>query len=264
MFVKNQRTIANSVSCNGRVSNKNCIISTVNFLPAKANTGIVFKRVDLKKNNIIKAIYSNIEKDNHRGITLVNKFGVKIYNVEHIMSAIWGSNIDNLIVEVNCAEIPITDGSTEPLLFLLRSAEFKELNAKRRVLEIEKEIEVKSKDSLISIKPSKSFIINMNMNLKSDIKLKESFSFDFLILPYKDTISRARSFYLKEDTKNIDTKEYRHDLEFARHEILDCIGALYLSGYFMFAEINCTNGNYDLYGDLLNRIFENKENYRII
>jgi len=264
MFTRNQRTIINEVSCSGKVSDKDCTISTINFLPAKVNTGIVFKRVDLKQNNEIKAIYSNIEKNGHRGIGLRNEFGVNIYNVEHIMSAIWGSNIDNLIVEVNCAELPITDGSTEPLLFLLKSAGFKEFDKERKTLEIKKEIKVKSKNGSISIKPSKSFIINMDMNLKSGIELKESFSFDFSTSPYKDTISRARSFYLKEDVKNIDTKEYRHNSEFARHEILDCIGALYLSGHFMLAEVNCINGDYDLYNDLLQKIFENKENYKIV
>ena len=264
MFIGKQNTIANKVSCSGKTAHDTCPMSTITFLPAEANTGIIFKRTDLKKNNEIKAVYKNIKRDGRVGITLANKFGVEVFNIEHVMSAIWGQAIDNLIVEVDCPEVPITDGSTEPLLFLLKSAGHKELKEQRKVLEIKKEIKVKSDKGEISIKPLKSFIINMALNSKSGEELNESFTFDYSTSPYKDTISRARSFYLENDGKIIDEEDYRHSAEFARHEILDCIGSLFLSGYFKLGEINCVNGDYDLYSDLLEAIFESEDNYGIV
>jgi UDP-3-O-[3-hydroxymyristoyl] N-acetylglucosamine deacetylase len=263
MFVGNQRTIINEVSCSGKTLCKKYSISKIKFLPAEANTGIVFRRTDLKKNNEIKAIYNNIKRDDRVGVTLVNEAGVEVFNVEHIISAVWGNNIDNIIIEVNCPELPIVDGSTEPLLFLLKSSGFRELDEVRKILEINKEITVEHKGKKIAIKPSRSFIINMEMSLKGGGKLNENFSFDYSTLPYKDTISRARSFYLEYNKRNIDKKDYRHSEEFARHEILDCIGVLYLAGYFMLAEVDCLNGDYELYCDLIEKIFESEENYKI-
>lgn len=264
MFIGKQRTISYPVSCTGEVLSCKDSKSNITFVPAEANTGVVFRRVDLKKNNEIKAIYSNIKKDDHVGVTLANKFGVEVFNVEHIMSAIWGNEIDNIVIEVDCAGLPIVDGSTEPILFLLASAGFKELEVQRKLLVLKKEITVKNKSGEISIKPSKGFVVNMDMNLKGGGKLKESFSFDYSVSPYKDTISRARSFYLEDNFKAIDKKDYRHSSEFARHEILDLIGALYLTGYYMNAEIDCANGDYNLYSELLGKIFENEENFEIV
>jgi UDP-3-O-[3-hydroxymyristoyl] N-acetylglucosamine deacetylase len=264
MFIGMQKTIENSVSCNGKVLCGEHTVSTVNFLPAEKDMGIVFRRIDLKKDNEIKAIYSNIKKDNHIGITLANEAGAEIFDVEHIMSAMWGNEIDNIIIEVDCPELPDIDGSTEPFSFLLKSGGYKQSKQGRKILALKKEIKVKDKNCEIYIKPSQSFIINMDMNIKGEQKLKESFSFDYSRYPYKDTLSRARSFHLESGMKVIEPKDYRHSYEFAKHEILDCIGAMYLAGYFMSCEINCVNGNYELYSELLKEIFSDKKNYEFI
>lgn len=264
MFSGKQRTIVNKVSCSGStLCKKNK--STVNFLPAKVDTGIIFKRIDIKgKNNEVKAIYSNIANNGNRGITIANKDGVKVSNVEHILSVVWGSMIDNLIIEVDCQELPIVDGSTEPFLFLIQSAGIKTLEKQRKIIEIKKEIEIKEDNRKVSIKPSRSFIVKMDVDLNGNGKFKESFVFDNSIQPYKDTISRARSFSLEYKAKEVDKANYIHKSEFAKHKILDCTGAFYLAGYYIQGEIECLNSGCDLYEGLLKKIFADEENFAII
>ena len=111
MSILNQKTIQSKITFNGvgLHTGKNV---QLNLLPASPNTGIIFKRIDLKTNNIVIPIYDNVTETT-LCTTLSNEYGVKVSTVEHLMGALYGLGIDNLLVEINSQELPILDGSAK-------------------------------------------------------------------------------------------------------------------------------------------------------
>lgn len=188
MYTGNQATILNEVSFFGKPKNMEKVVN-VKLLPGDFNTGIVFKRVDLKKDNIIKLDYENIFIENNK-IVLKNKAGVVINDVELLIASLWADRLDNITIELDGDSIPYIDGTCEPLSFLLTVGKTKELNKIRNIFELEQDIGMKVGESEISIKPSNSFIIEVENN-------NEIFSFDNSILPFKDWLSK-----IKEDSND--------------------------------------------------------------
>jgi len=111
MSILNQKTISKNISFNGIGLHTGKPVE-LKLIPSSPNSGIIFKRVDLKKNNIVIPLYSNVA-DTNLCTTLVNENGVKVSTVEHLMGALYGLGIDNLIVEINSQELPILDGSAK-------------------------------------------------------------------------------------------------------------------------------------------------------
>ena len=114
MSILNQRTIKNKISLNGIGLHTGKLVK-LNLLPSQPNTGIIFKRIDLNKNNIVIPLYKNVI-DTTLCTTLSNEHGVKVSTVEHLMGALYGLGIDNLTVEVNSQELPILDGSAKTFI----------------------------------------------------------------------------------------------------------------------------------------------------
>lgn len=288
MFVGNQRTITHAISCSG-TSLYSGLKSKMTFKPAEENTGVVFVRKDVKgKNNKILAHYKNINTKKNHGTTIVNKDKVEVSAIEHVMSAIWGSKIDNIIVELNSPEPPVVDGSTEPFLFLLKSAGFKQQEAKRKILKIKKEIVVEGKGCKILIKPSESFIVQANIEFQNKCDLNDTFVFNVSTQPYKDIISRARTFFFENNTETAERRGakndgifsnaiilsnegkilnktgFRYKSELAKHKILDLIGDVFLAGYYILGEIDSVCSDHALHHKLLKSIFSRKGNYEIV
>lgn len=122
MLNVSQKTINSKVSCNsqGLHSDKNV---SMTLLPAPCNNGVTFRRTDIaKEKSEIKANYKNVITTN-LGTTIANQFGTKVATIEHLMAAIWGCGIDNLIIELDGPEVPIMDGSSEPFVFLINAPE---------------------------------------------------------------------------------------------------------------------------------------------
>lgn len=182
MYTGNQTTILNEVSFFGKPKNMEKVVN-VRLLPAAVDSGIVFKRVDLKENNAIKVSYSNAFIEGNE-LVLKNDSGVFVKHVELLLAGIWSSKIDNLIVEIDGDSVPYIDGTSEPISFLLSVGKTKELEKSRKVFETAQDIGMRISDFEISIKPDKSFII--------DVKNGDSqFVFDNGIYPYKDWLSRV-------------------------------------------------------------------------
>ena len=132
MFNIFQKTINKPVSFEG-IGLHTGKTSTVKILPSAENQGIIFKRVDLKENNLIDAKYTNVTSSN-LCTTLENKFQVKVSTVEHLLAALSILGIDNAIIEVNNEEIPIMDGSSKNFLDILKIVGTKELKTKKNTL----------------------------------------------------------------------------------------------------------------------------------
>ena len=285
MSILTQKTISKNISLNG-VGVHSGKIAKVNIIPASPNTGIVFKRIDLKKNNIIIPNYNNVS-DTTLCTTVSNEFGAKVSTIEHLMGAFYGIGVDNAIVEINSQEVPILDGSAKEWIEILLQSGISTSNAPIKIIKINKNIKVDLGDKFIEIKKSKvsldidfeikypGCIIGIQRNklniLNDDLsKIYESRTFckyeDIDILKksgFAKGGSLDNAIVVKQD-EILNRDGLRNDKEFVNHKILDCMGDLYLSGYKIIGSIICSQGGHSLTHKLLCEIFADKSNFSII
>ena len=158
----------------------------VTLSPAKEDSGIIFKRVDLKKNNLIKANFENVTSTK-LCTTLENKYGVKVSTVEHLLAAIYISGIDNTIIEIDNEEVPIMDGSAKIFLEDLRKEELANLSKKRKYLKIIDKVELVDGERRISIEPSNSSLeVDFQLNYENRVIGKQRNKFNLLTDNIKD------------------------------------------------------------------------------
>ncbi len=282
-----QRTIKETVSAFGigLHSGENTIIK---LIPAKENTGIIFRRLDIadQHKSFIKADYKLVS-NTMLCTTLSNEHGVSVSTVEHLMAALWGCGIDNLIIELDRQEVPIMDGSAEPFVFLLECAGIKELPAAKKIIEITKEISVADAGASITVSPATDFNITMELDFAENLVAKQSSKFSSKALSFKMDLSRARTFgflkdvaYLKsiglakgasldnaigiDDNAILNKNGLRYFDEFAKHKIVDSIGDFYLAGGFIKGNFHGIKSGHGLNNKLLHKIFSTKGAYRIL
>jgi len=154
MLEKYQKTLSKPIEIrgNGLHTGK---ISSIKILPAEADQGIVFKRIDLNKNNTIKADYRNVSSAK-LCTTLENQFGAKVSTVEHLLAALYISGIDNAIIHIDNEEVPILDGSAIIFIKEIKKQNLKELSNKRKYLRILRKIELVDDERKISIEKGNS------------------------------------------------------------------------------------------------------------
>ena len=284
MFKFNQKTIKEKIDLKG-VGLHNGVEVNLTIKPAKPNTGIIFKRVDIKSNNTIHANFKNVVEP-ILCTKLRNENGVTVSTVEHLMAAFYGEGIDNALVEVNASEIPIMDGSAVDFVDAIRSAGMEEQNESRKFIKALKKIEVKDGKKFISIEPlNQDLIIDFEIIFNNPLirtRRKEfKFSNDDLTEIYN-----SRTFCLYEDIDNIkrmglakggsldnaivvqgskilneDGLRNRH--EFVYHKILDCLGDIMLSGNRIFGHIKTSQGGHALTNKLLMKFFSDKSNWSL-
>ncbi|MDA9573587.1 UDP-3-O-acyl-N-acetylglucosamine deacetylase [Rickettsiales bacterium] len=280
-----QKTINSKIKCSGIGLHSNEKIN-LNLLPAPENNGITFKRIDSKKRNkIIKASYDNVIATN-LGTVISNKDNLTVSTVEHLMAAIWGCDIDNMIIEIDGPEVPIMDGSSEPFSFLIECAGITNQQQERKVIEILKNISFKEDDKFIHVEPANDFTLDLEVDFRKIGRQK--FSYIAKSTSFKTDICRARTFCFESDIeqmrknnmakggslknaivlndkgKIINEEPLRYKDEFVRHKVLDFIGDIYLSGYFIIAKFKAYKPGHTINNKLLRKIFSDNEAYRII
>lgn len=253
-----QRTLKNTIRATGTgLHSGKKIYLTIH--PAPVNSGICFRRVDLDKPVIIKATPENVG-ETILSTTLV-KDGVKIATIEHLLSAFAGLGIDNALVDVSSAEIPIMDGSAGPFVFLLQSAGVVTQDSPKQYIVIKKHIRVDNNDKWVAFKPLNGFRVTFSIDFDHPAfhdHLKTSVM-DFSYTTFVKEVSRARTFGFMKDIKflqknnlalggNLDNAivvdddkilnedGLRYADEFVKHKILDAIGDLYLLGHSLIGE----------------------------
>ena len=143
--------------------------SKISILPGSINQGVIFKRVDLKENNIILANYESVSSAK-LCTTLENKQGIKVSTVEHLLAALYVAEIDNAIIEIDNEEVPIMDGSAKDFLISLKKTPLKTLEKKRKYLKILNKVELLDGEKKISIEPNDSSLeVNFQLNYKNEI-----------------------------------------------------------------------------------------------
>ena len=280
-----QKTLAKKVVFKGigLHSGKN---STINVIPAKENEGIVFKRIDLKENNLIKANFNNVSSA-RLCTTLENNSGVKVSTVEHLLAAFYIIGIDNALVEIDNEEVPIMDGSSKDFIYKLKKIDLLDQSRKRKYLKISNKIELIDGKRKISIEQNESSLeVNFQLNYQNKIIADQKNTIDFQKDDLKDVFN-SRTFCLFEDIEKIkkfglakggsldnaivvDNEKVlnkdglRNDKEFVNHKILDLAGDFLLSGYRVIGKVDCYQGGHKLTNLFLRKIFNQNADYQII
>ena len=280
-----QKTIKNNVNFCGIALHSGLSVN-VCIKPAEPNFGIIFKRIDLKNNNLVYPNFMNVT-NTALNTTVENQFGVKVSTIEHLMGALFGLGIDNALIEIDNQEVPILDGSAKLFIDKILSVGFSQSNVPIKIIKINKEVTYSEDERFISIKPS-----TLNLEIDFELKYKNKIIGDQRnkIKVYEDDLSdifNSRTFCLFEDIELIKQKGLakggslenavvvkedgiinpeglRNKKEFVNHKILDCIGDLYTSGYRIVASIICSQGGHYLTNKLLRKVFQNKENFSIL
>ena len=285
MSLLNQKTLKNSVQFNGVGLHSGKIVN-LSINPSEPDTGIVFKRVDLKDNNLVYPSFLNVSNTS-LNTTISNDFGVKVSTIEHLMGALFSIGIDNALIEIDNEEVPILDGSAKEFVEKILTTDLVESNKPIKIIKINKKVEFRDKDRSASIEPSKlSLDIEFELNYNNKIIGKQKNKINVYNDDLKDIIN-SRTFCLYEDIEAIkkiglakggsldnavvvkgddilNNGGLRNSKEFVNHKILDCIGDLYTSGYRIIGNVVCSQGGHFLTNQLLKKVFENKENFSII
>jgi len=285
MYDLYQKTLSKKVKFDG-IGLHSGKTSSVNIFPAKVDEGIVFKRVDLNKNNEIKANFKNVTSA-RLCTTLENNHGVKVSTVEHLLAALYIVGIDNAIIEIDNDEVPIMDGSSRDFINAFEKIELVNQTKKRKYLKISSKIELTDGKRKISIEPNDlSLEVNFQLNYENKIIGKQKNTIDFQV-DNLDEVSSSRTFCLFEDIEKIkkfglakggslenavvvdDEKVLnkdglRNDKEFVNHKILDLAGDFLLSGHRIIGKVNCYQGGHELTNLLLRKIFTLKNAFQAL
>jgi UDP-3-O-[3-hydroxymyristoyl] N-acetylglucosamine deacetylase len=285
MSALNQKTIKKPIIFDGVALHSGKMVH-MEIKPSQPNTGVVFKRTDLKNNNIVIPGIFNVSSAAFC-TTISNDYGVKISTIEHLMGAFFGMGIDNVLVEINSDELPILDGSAKAFVDEISRVGIEISNSPIKVVKIEKKISFEDGKKTISLEPSK-----LSLDIDFEIKYENPLIGNQrnLVKVYEDDLTNvfnSRTFCLYEDIdklkqinlakggslenaivvqneKVLNKNGLRNKLEFVNHKILDCIGDLYLSGYKIIGKLICSQGGHKLTNQLLRKVFENNSNFSII
>lgn len=254
----------------------------LSILPASADTGIMFRRVDLDPNVLIPAHAKNVGETHL--CTSISQDGATVGTIEHLMSAFAGLGIDNAIVEVNAPELPIMDGSSAPFVFLLQSAGIQTLAKAKRYIRIKKKIEVKSGDKFARLLPFQGFKVKFAIDFKHPVFIgrPQQAEVNFTETSYVDAICRARTFgfladyealrqanlakggsldnaVVVDDYRVLNQEGLRFDDEFVKHKILDAVGDLFLLGSGLIGAFEGYKSGHELNNQLLLKLLASPE-----
>ena len=285
MSVLNQKTIKNFIEFNGvgLHSGKNV---TMKLYPAPPNTGIIFKRSDLKNYNIIYPSVFNVSSASYC-TKITNENGIRVSTVEHLMAALCGLGIDNLLIDINSEELPIMDGSAKNFVDSIQNVGFEVSDQPIRIIKINKKTVYSEGEKFISFEPNK-----ISLQIDFEIKYKQNSILNQRNMKniYMDDLNdmyESRTFCLFEDVEKLkemglakggslenaivlkgnevlNPEKLRNENEFVNHKILDCLGDIYLAGYKMVGKITSSQGGHNVTNLGLRELLSNNENFSII
>ncbi len=282
-----QRTISQLIRTQGIGLHSGNKVS-LTLRPAAANTGIIFRRVDLPEVVEWRSEPSFV-RDTMLCTCLVNEQGVRLSTVEHLMAALAGLGIDNLIVEVDAPEIPIMDGSAAPFVYLLQSAGISELKAAKRFIRIKETIRVEDGDKWAELRPYDGFRVDFAIDFRHPAidGTRQKLALDLSASSFSREISRARTFgFLKEieqlrannlarggslanavvldEYRILNDDGLRYEDEFVKHKILDAIGDLYMLGKPLIGELRAFKSGHALNNKLARALQASPQSWEMV
>ncbi len=276
-----QRTLKQSISSSGIGLHKGRKVN-LTLRPAPANTGIIFRRTDLEPVVDFKAD-AYLVRDTQMCTCLINETGERLSTVEHLMAALAGFGVDNVIVEVDAAEIPIMDGSSAPFVYLLQSAGIEEQTARKRFIRIRETIRVEDGDKWAELSPFDGFHVDFAIDFDHPAidRDKQSLQLDLSSRSFSTEISRARTFGFMRDIEYLRANNLalggsldnavvldqyrvlnddglRYPDEFVKHKVLDAIGDLYMLGHPLVGKLSAYKSGHALNNMLARAVLENQ------
>lgn len=255
--------------------------------PAPVDTGIVFRRIDLKPAVEIAAYAENVG-DTRLSTTLVSG-QTKISTVEHLLSALAGLGVDNAYIDVSAAEIPIMDGSASPFVFLIQSAGIEEQKAPKKFIRIKRKVEFKQEDKWAKFEPFDGFKVNFQIDFDHPVfkRSAQKVEIDFSKTSFVKEVSRARTFgfmhemellrennlalggsldnaIVVDDYRVINEDGLRYADEFVKHKVLDAIGDLYLLRHSLIGAFSGYKSGHALNNQLLRTLLADKNAWEMV
>lgn len=281
-----QRTLKNAIRATG-VGLHTGEKVYLTLLPAAADTGITFRRVDLNPPVDIPAKAHNVGETTLSTTLVLGD--VKVSTIEHLMSAFAGLGIDNAIVEVSAGEVPIMDGSAGPFVFLIQSAGIQELAAPKKFVRVKKPVVLEEGDKVASFLPFEGFKITFSIDFDHPVFQGKTLntSVDFSSTSFVKEVSRARTFgfmhdieYLRskglakggsvdnaivvDDYRILNEDGLRYEDEFVKHKVLDAIGDLYLLGNSLIGEFKAHKSGHGLNNRSLRKLIEDPDAWEVV
>ena len=255
--------------------------------PAAVNTGVVFRRIDIKPVVDVEAILDNVS--NTRMSTTLERDGVRISTVEHLMSAFAGLGIDNVFVDLTAAEVPIMDGSAGPFVFLIESAGIEEQRAPKQFIRIKQSVEIRDGDKWAKFDPYDGFKVDLTIDFDHPAvqSSQQHARIDFLESSFIKDVSRARTFGFLDEVEALqeaglarggsldnaivmdafhilNDEGLRYRDEFVKHKILDAVGDLYLLGHLLVGAFSAHKSGHSMNNRLLRRLLETESAWEYV
>jgi UDP-3-O-[3-hydroxymyristoyl] N-acetylglucosamine deacetylase len=275
-LVSNQLTIQRAVEAEG-IGLHTAVRGSVRLEPAPADTGIVFRRVDLD-NFQIEAHVRNVARVSYA--TSLMKQGVLLSTTEHLLAALYSCGIDNVFIDIDSIEIPILDGSAEPFMRMLERAGIRKLRRKRRYLKVLKPLEVIEEDRRIGIYPADEFSVRCYVDFPHPLVGQQEIGMSVNPDSFGQLLARARTFCFERQIEPLRSMglirggslenaivltddgvmngPLRFDDEFGRHKALDLIGDLALVGLPLLARVEAYKAGHALHTQLVTRLLADK------
>lgn len=276
-----QTTLRKSIGCAGIGLHSGSEIH-LTLHPAPADSGITFVRSDLAGIEI-PARY-DLVTDTTLGTSLASDGAAQVATVEHLMAALWGCGVDNVVVELDGPEVPVMDGSSEPFVFLIECAGIETLDATRRSIRVLRPVSVEEADKQITLHPSDALSVRFEINFDNPVVGHQAYDFVGIDGLFKSDLSRARTFGFEAEVAamhkaglarggsldnavvvgadrvlNEDGLRFRD--EFVRHKVLDCLGDLFLAGARIIGRVEAVRAGHRLNNDLLRSLFSDSANW---
>lgn len=261
---------------------------TLTMRPAPANTGVIYRRTDLKPPVDFPADAKSV-RDTMLCTCLVNEDDVRISTVEHLNAALAGLGIDNIVIEVDAPEIPIMDGSAAPFVFLLLDAGIEELRTAKKFIRIKETVRVEDGDKWAEMRPYNGFKLDFTIDFNHPAidASTQRYKLDFSAESFMSQISRARTFGFMRDIEYLQSKglclggsfdcaivvdDYRvlnddglrFEDEFVRHKMLDAIGDLFMCGYNIIGEFTAFKSGHALNNKLLQAVLAKESAWEFV
>jgi UDP-3-O-[3-hydroxymyristoyl] N-acetylglucosamine deacetylase len=276
-----QRTLKSPIGCSGVGLHSGQKVS-MTLHPAEENTGIVFRRTDLARGERdIAAHWLNVV-DTRLATTLGNASGTRVGTIEHLMAAFAGCGVDNAVVELDAAEVPVMDGSAAPFVFLIECAGIADQKAPRRAIKVDRTVEVSDGERSIAVHPADGFSVSFEIDFDSVAIARQALGLRLVNGAFKTDIARARTFGFEHEVSALraaglarggsldnavvirgdtvlNVEGLRYDDEFVRHKILDCIGDLYLAGGPIIGRVECARSGHALNNRLLRTLMADRD-----
>jgi len=276
-----ENTIASTIEFSGVGLHSGAAVR-MRLLPAPAGSGVVFRRTDLDGFEI-SAVGRNVAKVSYA--TSLMRQGVLISTTEHLLSALLGMGIDNVIVELNNLELPILDGSALPYIEAFRAVGLKRQRRRREYLRILKSVEVREGDKFIGVYPGDGYSVSYRIDFPAPIG-RQGYRVDLATSAYEREIAPARTFGFREDEQKlrdmglirgateksvivltrdgVQNGPLRFEDEFARHKVLDLIGDLALAGHHILGHIVAERAGHAMHTALVSRLLRDRSAWQLV